>query len=123
MKIAVATMDGASISQHFGQSTGFIVFDVENQQITGRSLRSMANTPHNEGICDGHGGSKFALLEGCDVLICGGMGGGAADAVQRAGVQAVVLPGVAEPEVAVKDFLAGKTAQTPAGFCQCGHQH
>ncbi len=124
MKIAVATMDGENVSQHFGQSTGFIVFEVELQAIKSRVLRTMSDTPHNEGVCHGgtpnHGG-VLGLLEGCDVLICGGMGGGAAAAVQSAGIQTVLLPGVARAEAAVNEFLAGKGNQAEAGFCQCGH--
>jgi predicted Fe-Mo cluster-binding NifX family protein len=125
MKIAVATMDGETVSQHFGQSRGFIVFDVEGGTILGRALRTPADTPHNEGVCHGehsHGGA-LGMLAGCEVLICGGMGGGAAAALQNAGIQAVLLPGVPDAEQAVKNFLSGNGSKASAGFCQCGHQH
>jgi len=35
MKIAVATIDGISLSQHFGQSKGFVVFDTEGTAVRG----------------------------------------------------------------------------------------
>jgi predicted Fe-Mo cluster-binding NifX family protein len=123
MKIAVATVDGESVSQHFGQSTGFIVFEVEDQQVKSRILRTPADTPHNEGVCHGEGGGVLGLLQGCNVLICGGMGGGAASAVQSAGIQPVVLPGVLHAEDAVKTFLEGKGNNAAAGYCQCDHHH
>lgn len=126
MKIAVATVDGQSVSQHFGQSTGFIVFEVENQQIKSRVLRTPSDTPHNQGVCHGEGkshGGALALLDGCDVLICGGMGGGAAASMQGAGIQPVLMPGVLQAETAVTDFLAGKGNNPGAGLCQCGHNH
>ncbi len=126
MKIAVATVDGESVSQHFGQSTGFIVFEVEGQQVKSRILRTPADTPHNEGVCHGegnHGGGALGLLQECSVLICGGMGGGAAAAVQNVGIQPVLLPGVLNAEAAVKTFLEGKGSDAAAGFCQCDHHH
>jgi predicted Fe-Mo cluster-binding NifX family protein len=123
MKIAVATVDGESVSQHFGQSTGFIVFEVENQQVKSRTLRTPADTPHEDGVCHGKGGGVLGLLQGCEVLICGGMGGGAATAVQSVGIQPVLLPGVLHAEDAVKTFLDGKGSNAAAGFCQCDHHH
>lgn len=125
MKIAVATMDGETVSQHFGQSRGFIVFEVEGQKILSKHLQSPADTPHNEGVCHGehNHGSAIEMLAGCEVLICGGMGGGAAAAVQSAGIRAVLLPGVPDAEQAVKSFLEGKSSKVEAGFCQCGHEH
>lgn len=146
MRIAVATVDGESVLQHFGQSTGFIVFEVKDQQIKSRALRATSDTPHNEGVCHieskledshvlvcggaapatsgtTHKGGVLGLLQGCDVLICGGMGGGAAAAVQSAGIQPVLLPGVLHAEDAVKTFLAGKGNNAAAGFCQCDHHH
>ena len=52
MKIAVATIDGIALSQHFGQSKGFVVFDVEDSTVRSRELRTNADTPHNQGICN-----------------------------------------------------------------------
>ncbi len=123
MKVAVATVDGETVSQHFGQSTGFLVFEVEDKKIVSRKLQTPSDTPHNEGVCHGHGASLVAMLGGCEVLICGGMGGGAAAAMKSAGIAAVLLPGILPAEEAVRSFLAGKGEKSEAGFCQCGHNH
>ena len=53
-RIAVATTDGVSLSQHFGQSKGFVVFEVDGTKIISSEVRTNQDTPHNEGICN-HG--------------------------------------------------------------------
>ncbi|HWA94660.1 MAG TPA: NifB/NifX family molybdenum-iron cluster-binding protein [Terracidiphilus sp.] len=124
MKIAVATADGSTVSQHFGQSRGFIVFTVEEGRITGRELKSAADTPHNEGVCSGQaqqGGGVAALLEGCEALLCGGMGGGAATAIVQLGIKPMVLAGVPDAEEAVRMFCDGRASEKQAGYCNCQH--
>jgi len=124
MKIAVATMDGSSVSQHFGQSRGFIVFEVDGQQIKSCEVRNGDSTPHNEGVCNGevhnHDG-KSGMLAGCDVMICGGMGAGAANAVQQMGVRPVIVPGVPSAEQAVALFVEGKIDSAAVSLCNCHH--
>jgi predicted Fe-Mo cluster-binding NifX family protein len=39
VKIAVASEDGVNISHHFGRSRCFLVFEIQDQQVIGRSLR------------------------------------------------------------------------------------
>lgn len=124
MKIAVASMDGSSVSQHFGQSRSFIVFEMDGQQIKGRELRSGESTPHNDGVCHGEAskqGGMAGMLAGCDVLICGGMGAGAANAVQQMGVKPVIVPGVPSPEQAVALFVEGKIDSAAVSLCNCHH--
>jgi predicted Fe-Mo cluster-binding NifX family protein len=124
MKIAVATMDGSSVSQHFGQSRGFIVFEMDGQQIKSRELRSGNSTPHNDGVCQSepHNHDGMAgMLAGCEVMICGGMGAGAANAVQQMGVRAVIVPGVPSAEQAVALFVEGKIDSAAVSLCNCHH--
>lgn len=124
MKIAVATADGSTVSQHFGQCRGFIVFTVEEGNITGRELKDVSITPHNEGVCSGQtqrGSGVAAMLDGCETLLCGGIGGGAAQAILQLGVKPMVLPGVPDAEEAVRMFCDGRAAKAQAGFCNCQH--
>jgi predicted Fe-Mo cluster-binding NifX family protein len=129
MKIAVASMDGVSLSQHFGQSRGFVVFDVDGEKVQSREFRTGENTPHNEGICGHEGGgtqggvSIFDLLVGCGVVLCGGMGGGAAQAMIAKGIKPVILPGERSADDAVAAYLNGNLPATEAGFCNCEHEH
>jgi predicted Fe-Mo cluster-binding NifX family protein len=130
MKIAVATIDGVSLSQHFGQSKGFVVFDVEDSKVQSREFRTPGDTPHNQGICHHEAGdtqgaqdsvSIFDLLNDCGILLCGGMGAGAANALQANGIKPVMIPGVRSADDAVADYLSGNVPAAQAGFCNCKH--
>ena len=137
MKIAVASMDGVSISHHFGQSTCFIVFEAVDGRVAGREVRQNSFTAHAQGQCqgheahEGHEGHDHAQahshadvvrgLSDCQVVLCYGMGWRAAEDLKQAGIQAFVLDAEATAEEAVQAFLAGKVK--PGGaFCRC-HEH
>lgn len=138
MKIAVATADGVSLSQHFGQSTGFVVFEVEGDAIRSRELRQIRQTPHEGGICP-HGehsgpqaqpeggqgahnqGGLAGVLGDCEVVLCGGMGRGAAQALVQLGFRPVVLAFAGSAEEAVSQYANGTAAAATPGFCQCQH--
>jgi predicted Fe-Mo cluster-binding NifX family protein len=130
MKIAVATVDGVSLSQHFGQSRGFVVFDVEGSTVLSREFRTSSDTPHNQGVCHHEAGKPqqaqgsvgiFDLLSDCGVVMCGGMGAGAANAMEANGIKPIMLPGVRSADDAVADYLSGDIAAAQSGFCNCKH--
>ena len=79
MKIAV-TYDNGSVFQHFGKTEFFKVFDAEDGKIVSSEVISSNGTGH---------GALAGLLaqEGVDVLICGGIGGGAQAALAEAGIE------------------------------------
>lgn len=69
MKIAV-TYENGEIFQHFGHTEQFKVYEVENGEIV------KAEVIDSNG--SGHGALAGLLFEsGIEVLICGGIGGGA----------------------------------------------
>ncbi len=130
MRIAIPTNDGATISPHFGRSAGFLVFEIEDGRIKGSEVRANAqNHSHEAGVCGDEAGdsrshnhdSIVASLRDCDVVICAGMGGRAADAFKAAGIAeiATTTPGPAGEAVAA--FLAGTMVATGKGFCRCAH--
>jgi predicted Fe-Mo cluster-binding NifX family protein len=131
VKIAVPTNDGLSISEHFGRSAGFLIFETGNAQITSREMRSNQGVhAHGEAGCGGeHAGhnephSHAAILSsiaGCDVVICAGMGWRAAEALKQAGVREVIMtePGPAEEKV--QAYLRGEMPAAGPGFCRCSH--
>jgi len=130
MKIAVATIDGIALSQHFGQSRGFVVFDVEELKVRGREFRTNGDTPHSQGIChhepansQGAQASKsiFDLLSDCGVVLCGGMGAGASQALAAHGIKPVMLPGERSADDAVAAYINGNVPANEAGFCNCNH--
>ena len=129
MKIAVPTNDGASISEHFGRSAAFLIFETENGQIKSRELKTNGQKhAHAQGACDHHSGENqphshagiLATLEGCEVVICAGMGQRAADALKDWGMQ-VVVTSVGSAEAAVSAHLAGKLTPKTESFCRCSH--
>ena len=79
MRIAVTYADGL-IFQHFGHTQQFKVYEVENGAIVSSQVVDTCGSGH---------GALAGVLSGlnADVLICGGIGGGAQMALQQAGIQ------------------------------------
>ena len=111
MKIAV-TYDNGNIFQHFGRTEFFKVYVIEDQKVISSEVIS------SNGI--GHGALAGLLSEqSVDVLICGGIGGGAQAALSDAGVE---LCAGAEGDVdqAVEAYLKGELVSSGAN---CDHHH
>ena len=113
MKIAV-TYENGQIFQHFGHTECFKLYEVEN----GTVVNEMLLDPNGSG----HGALAGLLkVYGVDVLICGGIGGGAQNALAQAGI--TLYGGVqGDADTAVNAFLAGKLAYAPAVHCN-HHSH
>ena len=129
MKIAVPTNDGATISEHFGRSTAFLIFETENGQIKSRELKN-DGTSHSQvlGACN-HGSADhqphshaglLVTLDGCQVAICAGMGQRAADALKGCGMQ-IFVTSLRLAEEAVSAYCAGKLTPQAETFCPCSH--
>ena len=126
MKVAVASMDGVTISHHFGRSECFIVFDVEGEEIGESTVRPNKYTAHALGQChDEHGhhdqphshSSIVAALQDCDAVLCYGMGWRAAEDLNNNGIKAFVLEGEVAPAEAVKQFVTGEL-KPASNFCR-----
>lgn len=130
MKVAVASEDGSSISHHFGRSQCFLVFEIENDQVVGQTLRENRFTAHALGECHGghegqehphHGhGAIVEALRDCAAVLCYGMGWRAAEALKQSGIKPLVVPGEMSPADAVKAYLGGNLGES-GGFCRCHH--
>jgi predicted Fe-Mo cluster-binding NifX family protein len=130
VKIAVATMDGISLSQHFGQSKGFIVFETEGTEVVHREFRSNHHTPHAQDLCNHKGSSHqnhhqshanvLELLSDCKVVLCGGMGAGAVQALRANGIEPILVSGIHSTEEAVSAYLNGKVI-SGSEACNCHH--
>ena len=108
MKLAV-TYDNGQIFQHFGHTENFKVYTIENNAIQEAHVISSNGAGH---------GALATLLqeENIDTLICGGIGGGAQNALAQAGI--TLYGGVqGDADAAVNDFLSGKLAYDPAVHC------
>ena len=78
MRIAVAS-DNEMVTQHFGHCEGFILFDAENNKIV--KSETIENPGHKPGFLP-----NFLADHGVNVMISGGMGGGAVEKIGRAHV-------------------------------------
>ena len=111
MKIA-ATYDNGNIFQHFGKTEFFKVYEVEDNKIISSEVIG------SNGL--GHGALAGLLGEqGIDVLICGGLGGGAQTALKEAGVE-VCSGAKGDADQAVEAYLRGELVSTGAN---CDHHH
>lgn len=113
MRIAVTYEDGM-IFQHFGHTESFKIYDVEDKNIVREQVVSTNGSGH---------GALAGLLsdDAVDILICGGIGGGAQEALANAGIQ--LYGGVSgSADEAVKAFLAGTLGYNPDVHCD-HHDH
>lgn len=122
MKIAV-TFDNGEIFQHFGHTEQFKIYQVEDGKIISSEVVGSNG--------NGHGALAGYLNEGeIKTLICGGIGGGAINALSSYGIE--VVPGqVGDADTAVNAYLKGEIVANQAPNCNhhgeghtCGdHDH
>ena len=110
MRIAV-TYENGQIFQHFGHTEQFKVYDIEEGKVIASEVVSTNGS--------GHGALAGVLASlNADVLICGGIGGGAQVALAEAGIK--LFGGVSgDADKAVEAYLAGNLAYNPN--VQCNH--
>ena len=110
MRIAV-TYENGEIFQHFGHTEQFKVYDIEEGKVIASEVVSTNGS--------GHGALAGVLASlNAEVLICGGIGGGAQAALAEAGIK--LFGGVSgDADKAVEAYLAGNLAYNPN--VQCNH--
>jgi len=112
VKIAVACAQG-NVAEHFGHCESFQIFEAENKEIT--KSESIPNPGHRPGFLP-----NFLHEQGVQVIISGGMGGGAVNIFNDHGIE--VITGAKGPaNTAVEQFLNGVLAST-GSVCH-EHQH
>lgn len=113
MRIAV-TYDNGQIFQHFGHTQQFKVYDVQDGKIVASEIVGTNGS--------GHGALAGVLTAlNVDVLICGGIGGGAQMALAAANIQ--FYGGVSgNADDAVAALIAGELAYNPDVKCS-HHEH
>ena len=111
MKIAV-TYDNGTIFQYFGKTENFKVYEVENGQVLSGEVISSNGSGHS---------ALAGLLAGqnVDVLICGGIGGGAQAALTEAGIE-LCAGAQGDADQAVEAYLKGELVSSGA---TCDHHH
>jgi predicted Fe-Mo cluster-binding NifX family protein len=108
MKIAV-TYENGQIFQHFGHSENFKIYSVEEGQVKNSEVVGTNGS--------GHGALAGVLASmGVTALICGGIGGGARQALDEAGIE--IYGGASgSADDAVTALLAGSLQFDPDASC------
>ncbi len=118
MRIAV-TYENGDVFQHFGHTEQFKIYDVTEGSVTAARVINAGGSGH---------GALAGFLKGLDVsvLICGGIGGGAQQALAQAGIK--LYGGVkGNADTAVAALLKNSLVYNPAVKCdhhgEHGHSH
>ncbi|MBQ3232402.1 MAG: NifB/NifX family molybdenum-iron cluster-binding protein [Clostridia bacterium] len=114
LRIAV-TYDNGMVFQHFGHTEQFKVYDTDKGQVI--------RTEILESNGSGHGALATLLaINKVEVLICGGIGGGAQTALAQAGIR--LYAGVqGNADAAVNMFIANKLSYDPNARCDHHGEH
>ena len=109
MKIAV-TYENGEVFAHFGHTQQFKIYEVEDGKVTSSTIIGSNGS--------GHGALAGLLADmGIDVLICGGIGGGAQAALAEQGVE-LCAGAQGSADEAVAAYLRGELVSTGAN---CDH--
>ena len=113
MKIAV-TYENGNIFGHFGHTAQFKVYEIEENKVISSKVIDTNGSGH---------GALAGMLSALDVdvLICGGIGGGAQMALAQAGIK--LYGGVSgNADKAVEDYLNNSLNYDPEAKCD-HHDH
>ena len=114
MRIAV-TYENGEVFQHFGHTETFKVYEVENGKVLSAEIVGSNGSGH---------GALAGLLAGhsIDVLICGGIGGGAQAALAERGIE-LCAGASGNADEAVEAYLRGELINTGANCNHHGEGH
>ena len=110
MKIAVASEIGM-VAEHFGHCEGFVIFETEDNQIVKSEV--VANPGHRPGFLP-----NFLSDMGVNIIISGGMGGGAINIFNEKNIE-VIVGARGKEQAAVKNYING-SLQSTNSVC---HEH
>ncbi len=88
MKIAIPSNDNVTISKHFGRTKGFVIVEMENNEILSKTHITNDFTGHSQGLHHEHHDHNhhghdhahhshdniFKAIGDCSIVIAGGMG-------------------------------------------------
>ena len=114
MKVVAVTYENGEIFQHFGHTAQFKIYEIADGRVN--------NSRAVSAIGSGHGALAGFLQDyHVDTLICGGIGGGAQEALAQAGIE--LFGGVSgNADEAVNALIAGTLSFDPEVHCD-HHDH
>ena len=114
MRIAV-TYENGEIFQHFGHTESFKIYEIQDNKVISSEVISSNGSGH---------GALAALLgdNAVDVIICGGIGGGAQSALEAQGIE-LCAGASGNADEAVEAYLRGELINTGANCDHHGEGH
>ncbi|MGI6765751.1 MAG: NifB/NifX family molybdenum-iron cluster-binding protein [Lentihominibacter sp.] len=112
LRIAVAIENG-KVAGHFGHCESFIIFDTDDNKIV--KSETIANPGHKPGFLP-----NFLADSGVNVIISGGMGGGAVEIFNERNIE-VILGASGDAKSSAEAYLQGSLKST--GSTCHEHQH
>ncbi len=110
MKIAVASM-GNTVAEHFGHCENFNIYESANGSVA--SSQCILNPGHKPGFLP-----NFLGDIGVEVIIAGGMGGGAVEIFNERNIE-VIVGAQGDAKTAAESYLRGELKST-GSVC---HEH
>ncbi len=102
LKMAIATSDDKVINQHFGKARRFVIIESDGEEIKVLEVRenrpacgSLEYGGHADDVLE----KSVSLINDCDAVLCSRIGGGAAEELQKRGIEPVEAPGFIEENV------------------------
>lgn len=114
MKISVAC-EGTNVAGHFGHCENFAIFETADGKIV--SSNSIPNPGHRPGFLP-----NFLADMGAEVIISGGMGGGAVDIFNERNIE-VIVGVTGDAKQAVETYLRGELKSTGSICHEHEHAH
>lgn len=112
-KIVAVPYENGEVFQHFGHTEVFKLYTTEGEKILSAQLVNTDGSGH--GLL-----AEFLNVHGAGVLLCGGIGAGAKDALAQKGI--AIFPGITgDADTRVQEFLNGTLLYNAAA--QCNHHH
>ena len=115
LRIAVCSQNRKTVTEHAGKCRKFWIYEVRDGVVAGRELLEL---PLEEALHSTPGDTAHPL-DGVDVLIAGGMGGGMQAKLRARGIAPRVTE-LTDLDAAVTAFLAGAMPALEGGAGGCG---
>ncbi len=125
MRIALATLNGKTVTGHFGRTTAFVVVDLTGGIEVDREVRDVGSCTHGDQPDPGHRRRHRDLVEtvrGCDVVIAGGMGLPVQDRLRETGID-VTLTDIRSIDEAIQAYSSGTITHDPGRAHAPGGDH
>ncbi len=115
MKIALATLNGNTVTGHFGRTKAFVVVELDDGVEVNRELREVGSCNQGDHPDPGHRRRHHDLVDtvqDCDVVIAGGMGLPVQERLEAADIS-VTLTDIRSIDEAIQAYSTGSIAHDP----------